>query len=255
MNTKISTKFKKLTIIFIILTVTVLLTVKLFGDVRQVRMFYTSLPLSVPEIALRIAPGIDNHSPVEEIPEAELTTPDLILLGARAEVKNSTRYDASYAAISYPGGDVSPDYGACTDVVVRAFRNGGIDLQQLIHEDMQENFHLYPQRWGLSRPDPNIDHRRVPNQMRFLERHAITLALEVEDNLEQWQWGDVVYWQFPDGRDHCGIISDRTRRDGVPLAIHNAGITREEDCLLRWKITGHFRWDEEASSFAPVPSL
>lgn len=84
--------------------------------------------------------------------------------------------------------------------------------------------------------------------IRFFERHATSLTLEVEDNLDQWQWGDVVYWRFPDGRDHCGIISDRTRRDGMPLVIHNAGITREEDCLLRWEITGHFRWGK-----GPVP--
>ncbi|MEW5922314.1 MAG: DUF1287 domain-containing protein [Bacillota bacterium] len=255
MSTKKSTIFKTLIFTFIILTAIVLITVKIYREVRQIHRLYGEvrqnweqynmpLPLSVPEIALRIVPGISNYSPVEEIPEEDLTTPDLILLGARREVKNGTRYDASYAVISYPGGDVSPDYGACTDVVVRAFRNAGIDLQQLIHEDMKENFHLYPQRWGLSRPDPNIDHRRVPNQMRFFEHHGIPLTLEVEENLDQWQWGDVVYWKFPDGRDHCGIISDRTRRDGVPLVIHNAGLTREEDCLLRWEITGHFRWDK-----------
>lgn len=204
-----------------------------------------NLPTSftVPEIVPGFAmEGTGNLSPVEQIPEDELTTPDLILLGAKEEVANRTRYDASYVAMSYPGGDVSPDYGACTDVVVRAFRNAGIDLQQLIHEDMKENFNLYPQNWGLSRPDPNIDHRRVPNQMRYFERYGTALTLEVEGALDQWQWGDVVYWRFPDGRDHCGIISDRTRRDGVPLVIHNAGLTREEDCLLRWEITGHFRY-------------
>lgn len=198
--------------------------------------------LRIPEAIQEKVLGISDYSPVEAIPEEELKTPDLVLLGARHEVNNKTRYDASYMAISYPGGDVPPDYGACTDVVVRAFRNAGIDLQQLIHEDMKKNFNLYPQNWGHRGPDPHIDHRRVPNQVRFFERHGISLTLEVEGNLDQWQWGDVVYWRFPDGRDHCGIISDRTRRDGVPLVIHNAGLTREEDCLLRWEITGHFRY-------------
>ena len=106
--------------------------------------------------------------PMRSLFEEERTVPDLILLGARQEVKNGTRYDASYEVISYPGGDVPSDRGACTDVVIRAFRNAGIDLQQLIHEDMKKNFHLYPQKWGLECPDANIDHRRVPNQVCFL---------------------------------------------------------------------------------------
>jgi uncharacterized protein YijF (DUF1287 family) len=181
-------------------------------------------------------------SPVEEIPEEELTTADLILLGARREATNRTRYDAAYAVISYPGGDVPSDRGACTDVVIRAFRHVGIDLQQLIHEDMEKNFPLYPQKWGLDAPDPNIDHRRVPNQVCFFERYGLPLTLEVEGHLDEWQWGDIVYWRFPNGRDHCGIVSDRTKSDGTPLVIHNAGLAREEDCLLRWEITGHFRY-------------
>lgn len=185
---------------------------------------------------------INDYSPVEKIPKDDLTVPDLVLLGARQEVKNGVFYDASYVAISYPGGDLPSDRGACTDVVVRAFRNAGIDLQQLIHEDMKENFNCYPQMWGLSGPDTNIDHRRVPNQMRFFERHGIELTLKVKSNLDQWRWGDIVYWRFPNGLYHCGIISDRTNRDGVPLVIHNASIAREEDCLLRWEIIGHFRY-------------
>lgn len=184
----------------------------------------------------------DGPSPVEQIPADELTIPDLILLGAREEVRRGVRYDASYVAIDYPGGDVPRDRGACTDVVVRAFRNAGIDLQQLIHEDMAEHFDLYPQLWGLSGPDPNIDHRRVPNQMTFFERHGTALTLAVEGRLDEWRWGDVVYWRFGDGREHCGIISDRTNRRGIPLVIHNAGVTREEDCLTRWEITGHYRY-------------
>ncbi len=184
----------------------------------------------------------ESPSPVEKIPEEERTVSDLILLGARREVKNGTRYDASYEAISFPGGDVSPDRGACTDVVVRAFRNAGFDLQQLIHEDMTENFYLYPQKWGLNAPDANIDHRRVPNQICFFKRYGTSLPLEVDEALEDWQRGDVVYWRFPNGRDHCGIISDRTGRDGRPLVIHNAGSAREEDCLLKWEIVGHFRF-------------
>ncbi|NLJ56854.1 MAG: DUF1287 domain-containing protein [Firmicutes bacterium] len=181
-------------------------------------------------------------SPVEKIPAEERTTADLILLGARQEAVNKVSYDAAYATISYPGGDVPPDRGACTDVIIRAFRHAGLDLQQLIHEDMERNFSLYPQRWGLESPDSNIDHRRVPNQAFFFTRHGMQLTLEVEGCLDEWQWGDVVCWRFANGRDHCGIISDRTRSDGLPLVIHNAGQAKEEDCLLRWEITGHFRY-------------
>lgn len=181
-------------------------------------------------------------SPVELIPEEELTIPDLVLLGARQEVRNRTRYDASYQSIDYPGGDVPSDRGACTDVIIRAFRNAGIDLQRLIHEDMRENFSLYPQKWGLSEPDPNIDHRRVPNQMRFFERYGKTLSTEKEDILDQWKWGDIVFWRFPSGQYHVGIVSDRTTINGIPLVIHNAGVAKEENCLFRWDIIGYFRY-------------
>lgn len=195
------------------------------------------------QLAIKIPPGRTvPPSPVEEIPEDERTAADLILLGARREAVNKISYDAAYVALSYPGGDVSPERGACTDVIIRALRYAGYDLQQLIHEDMEENFSLYPQQWGLEGPDSNIDHRRVPNQAFFFTRYGLPLTLEVEGHLDEWQWGDVVYWRFANGRDHCGIISDRTRSDGLPLVIHNAGQAKEEDCLLRWEITGHFRY-------------
>lgn len=182
-------------------------------------------------------------SPVEKITPGERDVYALVVLGAREEVKKGVTYDASYRSIDYPGGDVPPEVGACTDVVVRAYRNAGIDLQQLVHEDMQANFGQYPQNWGLSGPDPNIDHRRVPNLVQFFSRHGQKLATSVEENkLSEWQWGDVVFWKFPNGLDHCGIVSDRTNKDGLPLAIHNAGIAREEDCMTRWEITGHYRY-------------
>lgn len=181
-------------------------------------------------------------SPVEQIPAEKRTTPDLILLGARQEAINQTRYDGSYQAISYPGGDVSSEVGACTDVIVRAYRNAGIDLQKLIHEDMQKNFQLYPQKWGLDVPDPNIDHRRIPNQVTFFNRHGTALTMQVKNHTTEWQWGDIVYWRFATGEEHCGIVSDRRTSDGIPLVIHNAGMAVEQDCLERWEITGHFRY-------------
>lgn len=181
-------------------------------------------------------------SPVESIPVDQLQSADLILLGARAEAKNATLYDASYQMMNYPGGDVAPDRGACTDVVVRALRHAGIDLQVLIHQDMRANFAEYPQQWGLKSPDANIDHRRVPNQMTFFKRHGQVLPLDSYRDKETWQWGDVVYWRFSNGLEHCGIVSDRRNAQGIPLVIHNASVCREEDALLRWEIIGHYRY-------------
>ncbi|MEA1962234.1 MAG: DUF1287 domain-containing protein [Bacillota bacterium] len=181
-------------------------------------------------------------SPVELIAAENRITPDFILLGARQEAQNQTRYDGSYQVMAYPGGDVSQDVGACTDVIIRAYRNAGIDLQKFIHEDMQENFSEYPDKWGLTAPDPNIDHRRIPNQMKFFERNGTMLTTNVEQKTEEWQWGDTVYWKFPNGDEHCGIISDRHAPDGTPLVIHNAGMAVEQDFLQRWKIIGHFRY-------------
>lgn len=182
-------------------------------------------------------------SPVEEKEISDRRTCDWIVIGAREEVKRGTVYDASYISMEYPGGDVPEDRGACTDVIVRGFRKACIDLQKLIHEDMRQNFVEYPQLWGLTEPDANIDHRRVPNQMCFFRRHGISLPIAVSEGaLNQWQWGDVVYWRFPGGMEHCGIVSDMTGASGLPLVIHNAGVAREEDCLIRWEIIGHFRY-------------
>lgn len=196
----------------------------------------------VQRTVLPFPPEEGYYSPVEKIPADKLTTADLILLGARQEVKNGTRYDGSYQVIDYPGGDVPHDRGACTDVIIRGYRNAGIDLQVLIHNDMEKNFALYPKQWGLNQPDTNIDHRRIPNQVQFFKRFGTELPITVEGHLSEWQWGDIVYWKFPNGLEHCGIISDKKRPDGIPLVIHNAGAAREEDALLRWEITGHYRY-------------
>jgi uncharacterized protein YijF (DUF1287 family) len=188
-----------------------------------------------------VAPG-QNLSPAESIPPEQRQTPDLIVLGARQEVSRGTIYDASYQQLAYPGGDVPLGRGACTDVVVRAMRNAGLDLQVLIHEDMARNFPAYPQLWGLNKPDRNIDHRRVPNLICFFQRHGQTLGNQVEGNLDEWQWGDVVIWRFSNGLLHCGIISDRKNEAGMPLVIHNCDVAREQDILTYWEIIGHYRY-------------
>lgn len=206
-------------------------------------LFSTVLPRSGEIFSRLQGSGFGKASPSEKIPPSERSISDCILLGAREEVGKKTRYDASYQAMDYPGGDVDPSRGACTDMIIRALRAAGYDLQELIHEDMCRNFDLYPQLWGLKGPDPNIDHRRTQNQIFFFERFGESLTLEVtERDLHQWRRGDFVYWSFPGGEQHTGVISDLANKEGVPLVIHNNSVAREEDCLLRWEIIGHYRF-------------
>jgi uncharacterized protein YijF (DUF1287 family) len=163
-----------------------------------------------------------------------------IVAGARAQI--GTLYDAGYRQISYPGGDVSAERGACSDVVVRALRHAGVDLQQSIHEDMLRAPAAYPEIAGAGGPDANIDHRRCLNQMRFFERNGQKLTTELSAaTREEWQPGDLIYWRLSDGRQHTGVVSDRTNGKGWPLVIHNANVCLEQDCLRDWAIVGHYR--------------
>jgi uncharacterized protein YijF (DUF1287 family) len=164
-----------------------------------------------------------------------------IVQSAHAQI--GTRYDARYQVIAYPGGDVDDNRGACTDVVIRALRAAGYDLQKLMHEDMTKYFALYPHQWGLAKPDKNIDHRRVPNQMKFFERFGQTLTTRVDaSTLASWQPGDIVCWSMESGQLHTGVVSNGLNTNGVPLVIHNGWICVEDDSLTRWKIIGHFRY-------------
>jgi uncharacterized protein YijF (DUF1287 family) len=125
-------------------------------------------------------------------------------------------------------------------------RRAGYDLQQLIHEDTEQHFSDYPQKWGASGPDTNIDHRRVPNQMCFFERYGRSLTRRVARwTLDEWQPGDIVYWKLEGGRDHCGIVSDKRNRRGIPYVIHNLSGCAEEDRLTDWKIVGHYRYPKD----------
>lgn len=151
-------------------------------------------------------------------------------------------YDGSYRRLEYPGGDVPDDIGVCTDLVIRSYRAVGLDLQQLVHEDMKAAFSAYPQRWGLSRPDSNIDHRRVPNLQVFFSRHGVVLSGSNDSN--DYHPGDIVTWMLPGHLPHIGIISDRRSPDGArPLVVHNIANGPElEDMLFRYRITGHYRY-------------
>lgn len=150
-------------------------------------------------------------------------------------------YDPSYFTIKYPNGDVPSDKGVCTDVVIRAYRKLGIDLQKEVHEDMSAHFSLYPKVWGLSGTDKNIDHRRVPNLMTFFGRKGVALPItkKPEDYLE----GDIVCWNLGGSVNHIGIVANKKSHNNRPLIIHNIGAGQVlEDCLFRYKIIGHFRY-------------
>lgn len=150
-------------------------------------------------------------------------------------------YDRRYRRIDYPGGDVPDHLGVCTDLVIRSFRAVGVDLQKAVHEDMTSAFPEYPKIWGLERPDPNIDHRRVPNLQTFFQRHWVTL--EVTPDPDEFHPGDLVTWLLPGNLTHIGIVIDRRSADGQrPLVVHNIGRGPEvEDVLFRFEITGHYR--------------
>ena len=166
---------------------------------------------------------------------------DELASAAEERATHFVLYDPSYRAISYPMGDIALNRGVCTDVIIRSYRALGIDLQQLVHEDMARNFSSYPANWGLSRPDPNIDHRRVPNLETFFSRHG--QSLRPSDTAGDYQPGDVVSWRLDNGRPHIGIVTKQVSRDGVPLIAHNIGWgTRVEDMLFDYNITGHFRF-------------
>lgn len=180
------------------------------------------------------------------VARAEETLGHLLVRAAREQVGVTRIYDGSYRRLDYPGGDVPVERGVCTDVVVRAYRALGFDLQREVHEDMTRAWPDYPKLWGLRHPDRNIDHRRVPNLATFLRRRGAELRLT--DDPAAFRPGDLVTWRLPSGVPHIGIVSDRKAGDR-PLILHNIGAgAREEDTLFAFERTGHFR-------FLPLPPL
>lgn len=162
------------------------------------------------------------------------------LAGAAArQVGVTTLYDPSYVRLAYPNGDVPADRGVCTDVVVRAFRAVGVDLQVEVHKDMKKNFSVYPRAWGMKRPDRNIDHRRVPNLMKYFERKGKSVPLD-----GAYEPGDVVAWRLSNGLLHVGVMAeDRVPGTKRRYVIHNIGSgAQKEDVLFAFEILGHYRW-------------
>jgi uncharacterized protein len=164
-----------------------------------------------------------------------------LVAAAVAQTRSRVTYDGSYRRIPYPGGDVPETIGVCTDVVIRAYRRVGVDLQVKVHEDMRRAFKSYPQMWGMSRPDPNIDHRRVPNLQTFLRRAGAEQPASREP--AAYRAGDLVTWMLPRNLPHIGIVTGARSPTGTPLVVHNIGRGPEvEDILFAYVVTGHYRY-------------
>jgi len=180
--------------------------------------------------------------PLPGTPQARQTFLHRFSAAALERTQHVVRYDPAYVRLPYPGGDVPADTGVCTDEVIRAYRAVGIDLQKEVHEDMATNFIAYPRKWGRREPDPNIDHRRVPNLMVFFSRKGESLS--ITDRAEDYAPGDLVTWDLGGGLTHIGMVVERkmlfTRRY---MIVHNIGAgPKMEDVLFDWKITGHYRY-------------
>jgi uncharacterized protein len=214
------------------LSIAILLALALLGGAScQRQAAETARPLKPPEQQTETVP-LSPKSP----PQLKLT-----IDGALDQVGKTTSYDPAYQKIEYPNGDVPIETGVCSDVIVRAFRKGGVDLQKDLHEDMEDNFSAYPARWGLRGPDANIDHRRVPNLRTYFSRKGKSLS--PDGGSETFLPGDIVTWELGGGLDHIGMVVNvwykPTQRY---LIVHNMGSARMEDVLFAWKITGHYRY-------------
>ncbi len=154
----------------------------------------------------------------------------------------SVSFDPAYYKISYPGGDVAPGKGGPADVVIRCYRRLGIDLQVEVHEDMAAHFKNYPQLWGAAGPDSNIDHRRVANLQRFLERKGQTLTPSREAS--DYRPGDIVIWSLANAEKHIGIVVPGPgNRAGECWVVHHMGADLKwENVLFDFAIEGHFRY-------------
>jgi uncharacterized protein YijF (DUF1287 family) len=192
--------------------------------------------MAMPFVALLIGQAGNSHGPDRLV--------DRVVAAAISQTGSPVRYDGSYRRITYPGGDVPANIGVCTDVVIRAYRVVQIDLQQRVHEDMRRAFKEYPKLWRMSRPDANIDHRRVPNLQVYFRRRGA--EVRVTSNPQDYIAGDLVTWSLPGNLPHIGIVTDRRTAGGSPVIVHNIGNGPEmEDMLFRFPITGHYRYRGE----------
>jgi len=193
---------------------------------------------------LAAAVGASCGAQTSSVPTSREEFTRRLVVAAIERTHHTVRYESAYVGIPYPGGDVPADTGACTDEVIRSYRAVGVDLQKEVHEDMLQDFDVYPSKtkWHARRPDPSIDHRRVPNLMVFFERKGESLP--VTKRAEDYAPGDLVTWDLGGNVPHIGIVVDqKTQWSGRYLVVHNIGEgPKMEDVLFGWKITGHYRY-------------
>jgi uncharacterized protein len=166
-----------------------------------------------------------------------------LISAAENQIGLTVSYDPNYTQMHYPGGDVPIERGVCTDVIIRAYRQAfAIDLQKLVHEDMKVNFSAYPIKWGLKKPDSNIDHRRVPNLQAFFARQSAQLPISTDTT--HYKPGNLVTMLLPGNLTHIALITHYANPDGTkPLCIHNiGGGAKLEDVLFAFPLTGHYRF-------------
>jgi hypothetical protein len=206
---------------------------------------FTFAPLSLPAQAPIQAEPTD--SPLTAQSRARLPAGDAPSFATRVahaaldRTRQEVRYDPAYVKLAYPGGDVPASTGVCTDEVIRTYRALGLDLQKLVHEDMKAHFSKYPRHWGLSRPDKNIDHRRVPNLQTYFKRQGASLP--VSQDAANYLPGDLVTCTVPPHLPHIMIVVPAPDGSPTPWVVHNIGRgPRLENCLFTYPLTGHYRW-------------
>ena len=179
-----------------------------------------------------------------QILSAQSNFTDRLSEAALELTKQDVTYDPAYYSIEYPNGDIPADKGVCTDVIIRAYRKLDIDIQKEVHEDMTSHFEDYTNIWGLTKPDKNIDQRRVPNLMVFFSRFGLTKTLS--NDPKDYKPGDIVCWNLGGGTTHIGIVVDRKSEDGERnLIVHNIGSGQVlADCLFEYRIIGHYYYEE-----------
>lgn len=191
--------------------------------------------------ALILAPLAARAEPRTPEPTPEASFADRLAAAAEGRVGRGVVYDGAYRAIGYPMGDVPADRGVCTDLVIRAYRAVGVDLQEAVHRDMRSAFAAYPALWGLVRPDPNIDHRRVPNLEAFFTRAGARLPPSQDP--ADYAPGDLVSYRLASGRPHIAVVAQRRAPDGTRMIAHNIGAgPAVEPALFRYRIVGRFRY-------------
>jgi uncharacterized protein len=193
--------------------------------------------------AIMLSPVFAQEPPTPGQTRAQREFLKQVVDSAIEQTHHVVRYVPEYVRIPYPGGDVPADTGVCADVVIRAYRGAGVDLQKEVHEDMKDNFSLYPalQKWGQRHTDASIDHRRVPNLMVFFSRHGQELT--ISSRAEDYAPSDLVTWNLGGDLPHIGIVVDQKSASGRYMVVHNIGQGPQmEDVLFDWKITGHYRY-------------